>query len=450
VPFRNTRGAVPRLDVRPTAERESRHRAIAAGVLAARRALGSAGYPKIDLPVVLAPLGAAADSYLVSPSSRREAAIVIDVDAPGDELFRNAAHQYAHGVALALSPELPAVWSEALAVWTTLRALGEERDVEFRAIDERLNQMHEGLTSNRSKHAVGNAAWLTFLESRWGVSAVAATLEELARGGEIADALDRGIRRVSTSGLEKAFAEFQLWSLFTGSRDDGRHLHSAHRLRAPRFTSTVASLPALSIRQDPELAPWGWSRVQLLRSAGASGGLRVDFDGDISARWQVDLVLTSSDGAIHRVPLTIQDGRVELTVPLDGLAEAVLLVRRVDHDDPTPKGYSYSALREAGYPFELVEMSVESILDDGLLVQWETTREQRVVAFNVLRTRVDGGPQIRINPVWIPALGSSDRGVGYRFLDADTEPGVRYEYTIQAVTETGLTSHSASTTAQRR
>ena len=43
-----------------------------------------------------------------------------------------------------------------------------------------------------------------------------------------------------------------------------------------------------------------------------------------------------------------------------------------------------------------------------------------------------------------PALGAADRGVGYRFLDAAAAPGVRYEYTIQAITELGLTSHSGT------
>ncbi len=54
-----------------------------------------------------------------------------------------------------------------------------------------------------------------------------------------------------------------------------------------------------------------------------------------------------------------------------------------------------------------------------------------------------------MNPIWIPALGAADRGVGYRFLDADADPAVRYEYTIQAITELGLTSHSGTLTDSR-
>jgi hypothetical protein len=431
-----------RLEALPAPERERRLQTIAEGIREARRALSAAGLPEPDVQVVLADLGAAADGYALAAAGRRRPSIVLDIDASAQELYRSGAHHYAHSVAFALSGDFPAAWGEAFAVWTTQRALGLNNDAEYRAIDRRLGRLDEGLASNAAEHATGNAVWLTFLESRWGADAVRGTIEELAAGDTVAVALERGVRRVSTMTLREAFADFQLWSLFTGSRDDGRHLGSAGRLDPPRFTSRAAGLPALSIRADPALAPWGGSRVQLLESPAGSGGLRVDFEGDFTASWEADLILTSGQGAIHRVPLAIEDGRVELTVPLDGLAEAVLLVRRLGDEDPEPKGYSYSAQREVGYPFELADLRVEALGDHGLLVEWETTQEHRVVGFNVLRSRADGGPETRVNPVWIPALGAPDRAVGYRYLDTSARAGVRYEYTIQAVTHTGLTSHS--------
>jgi len=451
IDFVTSRGAGLRLDALPPGDRAQRLELIADGLLAARAALHTAGLPRPDVQVVLADLGSAADGYALPTTERRTASIVIDIDTATDDLYRVAAHQYAHSVAYALSSDFPASWGEAFAVWTTQSALGLDRDHEFRAIDRRLERLNEGLASDRPEHATGNAVWLTFLDSRWGSRAVHTTIEELASDGEIADALDRGIRRVSTETLRDAFADFQLWSLFTGTRDDGRHLRSAGRLDTPRFTSQASGLPALSIRADPPLDAWGGARVKLLEAPSGSGGLRVDFEGDFSANWEADLVLTSSEGAIHRVPLAIENGRVELTVPLDGLAEAILLVRRVGEDGPGPRGYSYSAHRETGYPFELAEASVEAVGERDLLVQWETLGEHGVVGFNVLRERVDGlGSRTRVNPVWVPALGAPERGVGYRFLDTDAEPGVRYEYTIQAVTDTGLTSHSQTTAAGSR
>jgi len=450
IEFVSSRGAALRLESFPRQERAQRLDRIAEGVIDARRALESSGFPRAEVQIVLADLGAAADGYALPQAARRGASIVIDVDTPLDDLYRVGAHQYAHSVAYTLSDTYPSVWGEAFAVWTTQRALGLNRDHEFRAIDRRLERLHEGLASDAPEHATGNAVWLTFLESRWGLGAVHATVEELAGPGETAAALERGVRRASTETLRNALADFQLWSLFTGPRDDGRHLRSAARLETPRFTSQAAGLPALSIRADPALAAWGGARVKLLETPAGQGGLRVDFEGDFSANWEADLVLTSEAGAIHRVPLAIEDGRVELTVPLDGLAEAVLLVRRVGEDDPGPRGYSYSAHRVSGYPFELADVVVEPIGDRDLVVQWETIQEHGVVGFNVLRRRSDGGSRTRVNPVWVPALGAPERGVGYRFLDTTAEVGVRYEYTIQAVTETGLTSHSRATAAGPR
>ena len=450
VDLRITRSASIRLGALTVEERGQRLQAIAAGVTDARRTLSEiAGLPGVDVQVLVADLGNSTNGYTTRSTASPHPTLVINIETPLPDLYRAAAHQYAHGVAQSMYRDFPAAWGEALAVWTTMRSLRVDRRAEYDSMDARLHAMHAGLTSNDPVHAMGNAIWLTFLESRWGVSAVRTTVEELARGGDIAAALERGVRRVSTLRLRQAYADFQLWSLFTGERDDSRHLRGADRLAAPRFTSVAAGLPALSIRRDPGLAPWGGSRIQLFDGTGESGGLQVDFEGDFSARWEADLVLTSRAGAIHRVPLTLSDGRVETTVPLDGLAEAVLLVRRVDADESTPRGYSYSVHREKGYPFELAESSVESITDLGLLVQWETTHEHRLIGFNVLRTRVDGGSRVQVNPVWIPALGAADRGVGYRFLDTEATPGVRYEYTIQAITELGLTSHSGTIASSR-
>jgi hypothetical protein len=448
IDLRITRSASIRLAALADNERDETLQTIAAGITDARRSLTEiSGLPAVDVQVLVADLGASTSGYTTRSSIDAQPTIVIN--AASSDLYRAAAHQYAHGVTQSLSIDFPAAWGEAFAVWATMRSLGQDRADEYASIDARLAAMHLGLTSDDTANATGNAAWLMFLESRWDAPAVRTTLEELARGGDTAAALERGLRRVSPLRLRQAYADFQLWSLFTGERDDSRHLRGANRLAAPRFTSAASGLPALSIRRDPPLAPWGGSRIQLFNGVADRGGLQVDFEGDFSAQWDADLVLTSRSGAVHRVPLEMQDGRVETTVPLDGLAEAILLVRRVDADESTPRGYSYSVHRETGYPFELADSSIETIQDMGLLVQWETTHEDGLIGFNVLRARVDGGSRVQVNPVWIPALGANDRGVGYRFLDAQADPSARYEYTIQAITEQGLTSHSGALAGSR-
>ncbi len=449
IELRMTRAVSIRLDALPAAEREARLTAITRGIADARRTLSHSGFPAVDVDVLVADLGPTASGYTTHSKTASDPTIVVGIETPADDLHHAAAHQYAHAVVQSLSADFPPVWGEAFAVWTTMRALRLDRAEEYASVDARLHAMHTGLSSTDPVFAAGNSVWFTFLESRWGVAAVRTTVEELVRGGDTAAALERGVRRVSPQRLRQAYADFQLWSLFTGERDDSKHLRGAGRLADPRFTSAASGLPALSIRRDPGVEPWGGSRIRLFDGGGETGGLQVGFEGDFSARWEADLVLTSRAGAIHRIPLTLHDGRVEATVPLDGLSEAILLVRRVDSDDPAPRGYSYSAHREKGYPFELAETSIESIDDLGILVQWETKHEHRLIGFNVVRTRAGGGPRIQVNPVWIPALGGADRGVGYRFLDTEAEPGVRYEYTIQAITELGLTSHSAAIVGAR-
>ncbi len=78
----------------------------------------------------------------------------------------------------------------------------------------------------------------------------------------------------------------------------------------------------------------------------------------------------------------------------------------------------------------------------GVLVEWETASEQRLVGFNLLRTRKAGGPVVVVNPIWIPALGDRAHATSYRFVDPDADPGAAYLYRIQGITTDGLTATS--------
>ena len=43
----------------------------------------------------------------------------------------------------------------------------------------------------------------------------------------------------------------------------------------------------------------------------------------------------------------------------------------------------------------------------GVLVSWETLSERRLVGFNVVRTRDDSDEVVRVNPIWVPAVGDA-------------------------------------------
>jgi hypothetical protein len=61
-----------------------------------------------------------------------------------------------------------------------------------------------------------------------------------------------------------------------------------------------------------------------------------------------------------------------------------------------------------------------------------------------MRSREDTGEIVRVNPVWVPAVGDASTAITYQFLDATAESGVAYVYWIEGITIEGLPSPSES------
>ncbi len=423
--------------------------AAAEGLALARRLL----VQDLELPspgpveVLLANVGGNVDGYLLTRRrNERRFLIVLHATPHGGvpEIRRAALHQYAHAVVAASGPSLAPGWGEALATWAQLQADGGPDAGIALLLARRLRGLASGLLSDDLDLAAGNAAWLEFLESAYGPGSVRLTIEELGQGGPASAALDRALRRAAGENLASAFREFHLWSVLTGPRSDRRHFAFAGRLAAPAFASVFEGLPALAVQPDPAVAPLGAVQA-LIAPEEDRGGMTVRFEGEVPGLWQADLLLASDTGELRRVPMGVgADGRTHVTVPLDGLAEAVLLVRNLDDSGP-PRRYSWSANREEGYPFELASLEASLLEGErgGVLLRWETASEQGLVGFNVLRTREDGGEVLRINPVWIPAIGDASMPALYQFLDMSADAGGRYRYRIEGVTTEGLSSVSA-------
>jgi hypothetical protein len=446
--FTTDRNAFDRVDVsddnfngRPDAVDEA-----LAGVARAQRFL--VGQLELPTPgaieIVFARLGSNVDGVTM-PFTGRQARTHIWLDPAirgGSAMVRRAAeHQYAHAVAAAAG--LDAAWGEAFASWAaiTLETTPDDRALSFLA--DRLAAQGEGLVVEDLALAAGNAAWFSFLHESYGPTAVKLVVEELGRGGSDQAALDSAMRRATGDTVEAALRDYQVWSLLVGPRDDGKHFSFAARLPGPVFSAAADALPALSIQSDPEVGPMGQAAV-LLRPNEATGGLTVRFEGDVAARWSTDLLLVRNDGGMHRVPLALDaDDAGEMSVPLQGVREVVLLVRNVDAEGRPGRRYSWAAHFEPGFPAEFGGLRVESVgSGDGALVSWETSSEQGLVGFNVLRERADGGESMRVNPVWIPSLGESDGPASYSFFDAEAASGIAYRYRIEAVTLEGLKSQS--------
>jgi hypothetical protein len=406
------------------------------------------------LEVDLVDLGGEVASYLV-PRDRvpGQTSIFIDTGAvTGAAGVRSALiHQYAHAVAQALGSPPPPAWSEAFAAWAVLRSASLAESGLAPSFSERLVRMREGLVTNALDLAAGNALWLAFLDQDYGPAAVGVTLRELAQRGPESAALDRALRRVSGSGLAAAFREFHVWSVLVGSRSDGRHFDFAEALDGPRFASAVETLPALAVRTDPGVRPWGATQVRISPDT-HDGGLSVRFEGEVASRWEADLLLTNRSGMLRRVPIQLSaDGAGEATVPLDDLVEVLLLVRRLGGEDAAPRRYTYAAHVERGFPFEIgaLEASGNPVSPEGIEIAWETQSERDVIGFNVLRSRGTGTPEVAVNPVWVPAVGDAGHATSYRYLDRTAEVDTAYTYRIQGITTSGLTSESEAVSAQR-
>jgi hypothetical protein len=403
--------------------------------------------------VVLLELGTDHTGYLVTADSRPgRVVIVLDSSASDPGTARHAAiHQYAHAVALAAGPRMPREWGEALATWATLFLDGTPDPVTAGLLSTRLERLDQGLLSQDPELAAGNAIWLSFLEEAYGPAAVSVTVLELAQGGAVEAALGRALDRVSGDDLAAAFREFHLWSILVGSRADRFHFSFADRMAEPRFASEAFGLPALSVQADPAIAPWGATQVRIVPDS-HDGGLDLRFEGELTAGWEADLLLIDETGILRRLAIDVSnEGWGHSTVPLDGVAEALLLLRNVGSEDAAAHRYTYAAHRVRGFPFEIstLEARPTGAASDGIDVTWETTSESRLIGFNVLRVRENGGSEVVVNPVWIPALGDRGRPTSYHFQDRDVDPDASYIYRVQGITSDGLTSTSDPVVARR-
>lgn len=424
-------------------------RATTVGIFEARRLLvETLGFTApAPIEVLLVELGNDLDGYIVpSPDRPIRPRLVLDATPRDgyDGARRAAIHQFAHAVAQTVSPSFPHEWAEALATWAVLAIDGSPDPLMAAALSDRIDHLEAGLFSTGTDLGAGNAIWLAFLEQAYGISAIRTTVEELGRGMPVASALDRAVRRVSNDDLASAFAEFHLWSLLVGARADGRHFSFAEHLTQPAFAFTASGLPALSIQGDPPLEPFGAEQIRLVPDAGP-GGLRLHFEGDFSARWEADLILVGERGTVRRLAVHVSaEGRGETTVPLEGIAEALLLVRNIGSTDDGPHRFTCAAHLEKGFPLEMGVLKAAPLEQpgSGVLISWETLAEQELIGFNILRQREDGGRVTVVNPVWIPALGDLSTQTSYHFIDRSAEPGISHSYRIQAITTNGLTSLS--------
>lgn len=373
-----------------------------------------------------------------TPRPRRPALIVLDADSA--ELRDDLARLYATATLAAAHPSIDREWTDAFADWAVAATRGEPTREGVDAMRPYFASLERGLVGERAFDQGGRAIWFSFVAEAYGIAVVRETLRALdAAADDPVEALRRTARTLDVE-LDGMLRELHLWSLLTGERDDGNHFSFAGALRTTPFAARLQGLPAISVRANTPVAPWGAAQIELLPTA-SRGGVQLTFEGEYSIDWSVDLLLLRDDGTRYRLPLPLTEGRGETTVPLQGLDGVWMLIRNVGGERPTSGRYTVIAHQEQRYPMVLAGLSVEAQDEaGGQLLGWETESEERdLVGFNVLRQRSDGGPVVAVNAVPIPALGETDAPTSYLFLDVDAESSVDYEYRIEAVTRSGLT-----------
>ena len=401
--------------------------------------------PPGPVSVLLATVGHGLDGYALAPSAAADPATIVLEGRDGrgpDEVRTAAIHQYAHLVVEATAPAIPPAWAEAFATWAAMRVEGRPAPRTAALLSSRLAQLELGLLVDDLALAAGNAAWFAYLDEAHGPTAVRLALLELG-AGEPAQALDRAVRRATGNGLREALREFHLWSILVGPRADGRHFSFAPVIPGPGYAAAAGRLPAASAGAEPPLAELGAAAVRILPQV-EGGGARLVVEGERATDWDADLLVVSSAGAIHRVPMEIDDtGRGEISVPLIANDELILLVRNAGTGAQAPAAWTWSAAALPGYP---VEFDVLDVVPEprggGRLVTWETRSERDLIGFDIIRRREDWSSPVRVNPVWIPSAGDAATPGAYQFLDATAEVGASYVYTIEAITRHGL--HAAS------
>ncbi len=422
-------------------------------VLAADEALAAAWtllVRGLDLPdpgpldLLLVHLGPGSRGAFLPPGGDdRRGTIWIDAagNARLDEIRSNVAHQFAHAVAerIGLDPS----WGEALAGWVDLRFGGIGASRTEAAVSARFARLGDGIPTEDARLALGNAAWLVWIEESKGETALRVALLELAASRPFAAATDRALRRVDGSGWTDALRDFHLWSILVGSWDDGRHFPFAARLEDPAFAAEFEGLPALSIQSSAPLAGGGVAHARV-RPELADGGVTVRFEGEFGGLWECDLLLRGAGGELHRLAVGLDaEGRGQVTVPAGTARDLVILVRNVDDPTRPARRYTWTAFRDADYPVRFVGVEARAVEEPRgtISVRWETLSERGLVGFHVLRS-TEGGEFRVVHPVWVPAVGTATEGALYEFLDSDTAPGLAYRYRVDAITDNGLNSRS--------
>jgi len=390
------------------------------------------------------PIGPTGDDGIEAANGR----IFLDARAAGDRAVARAAvvHQVAHVVQMREALPESAWWHEASAVWIENHLVGNAAETA-----RTLRESHSRRSAGIAPHAIGlsleSFLWPHYLSRSTGSdhTLLRQLWSDMAAvpGNNTLEAMDRILVRQFGTGLSREIAVFNVWNLFLGQADDGRHYSFGRDLPTPRGDAVYDTFPARGASLQGPLHPSGSALVQILGD-GSHGGIRLRFEGGGEARWDVSLIVypASSPGDARYVPVTVDgDGRASISFPWRRLAAVDMLIQNVSSAGSAPAHYAYSIEHDAVIPFDLMSFSVAEA-PQGAVLTWSTDGEERMAGWNIYRSISPLGPYFRINRFIVPASGMPGRSTGYAYVDAQVEGGLKYYYQIEGVTWEGFTEVS--------
>jgi hypothetical protein len=256
-------------------------------------------------------------------------------------------------------------------------------------------------------------------------------------GDNLTDAAERLLGGAEGNGLGEEIATYLAWGLFTGERDDGRHLPFAAALRTVGEDGIHSEYPVSEPSARRALPPWSGA-VYRFEAAREPGGLRLEFQGEEHGRWSVLALLEGRDRSLRSAWLEPDgNGRRRLSVPLRAVSAVTLVVANASAPGQEEASFSYAAWHDPAYPFELAGLRAEADWE-GVALAWSTDGEIDLAGWNVWRAASPAGAWVRVNRLPIPAGGDAREPLHYVFLDSEIEPGRKYYYQLEALTSGGL------------
>lgn len=237
----------------------------------------------------------------------------------------------------------------------------------------------------------------------------------------------------------------QIWDQWSYAKDESlmdiiqKTLALNHLPGLPSYLQNYFLLarPVLSLQKDTTDATIPPYAAVVFRGRGeaTTGGVRFLISPEGGTSYSANVLYYSSD---KTGTLAMKMGTNEpwsVVVPYSGLDHYALVI--VNTSGVAMKAWISRAF-DSSIP-AVLEYFKASQQQDGISVEWKTTREDGVAFWNVYR--VQDGKKSRVNDFPIPATIDSDQGIHYLFLDSSAGA----MYWLEAITEQGLPATLATT-----